>query len=79
MSNEKFLEYLDNLHDLIKFYESMQLSSEIMGNMPLTEEQVKLTNVFLEKLQKEWEDSFLTLLELGVESIKKNREKREDD
>lgn len=71
--NEKFLEYLDNLKDMINLFESLNLSTEIMGEMPLTEEQVELTNVYLEKLQEEWSDGFLHLLKLGVKWLKKNK------
>lgn len=68
-----FLEYLDNLKDMINLFESLNLSTEIMGEMPLTEEQVELTNVYLEKLQEEWSDGFLHLLKLGVKWLKKNK------
>ena len=68
-----FLEYLDNLKDMINLFESLNLSTEIMGEMPLTEEQVELTNVYLEKLQEEWSDGFLQLLKLGVKWLKKNK------
>lgn len=71
--NEKFLEYLDNLKDMINLFESLDLSTEIMGEMPLTEEQVELTNVYLEKLQEDWSDGFLHLLKLGVKWLKKNK------
>ena len=69
----EFLEYLDNLKDMINLFESLNLSTEIMGEMPLTEEQVELTNVYLEKLQEEWSDGFLHLLKLGVKWLKKNK------
>ena len=68
-----FLEYLDNLKDMINLFESLNLSTEIMGEIPLTEEQVELTNVYLEKLQEEWSDGFLHLLKLGVKWLKKNK------
>ena len=41
---EQFLKYLNSLKELITLFESMNLSTEIMAEMPLTEEQVELTN-----------------------------------
>ena len=72
---EQFLKYLNSLKELITLFESMNLSTEIMGEMPLTEEQVELTNVYLEGLLNNWEDTFLIMLQKGVKWIEHNKEK----
>ena len=41
---EQFLEYLSNLKELINLFESLQLSTEIIGELQLSEEQVEITN-----------------------------------
>lgn len=74
---EQFLKYLNSLKELITLFESMNLSTEIMGEMPLTEEQVELTNVYLERLLNNWEDTFLIMLQKGVKWIEHNKEKDE--
>jgi len=74
---EQFLKYLNSLKELITLFESMNLSTEIMGEMPLTEEQVELTNVYLDSLLSNWEDTFLIMLQKGVKWIEHNKEKDE--
>ena len=74
---EQFLKYLNSLKELITLFESMNLSTEIMGEMPLTEEQVELTNVYLDSLLSNWEDAFLIMLQKGVKWIEHNKEKDE--
>ena len=74
---EQFLKYLNSLKELITLFESMNLSTEIMAEMPLTEEQVELTNVYLEGLLSNWEDTFLIMLQKGVKWIEHNKEKDE--
>lgn len=74
---EQFLKYLNSLKELITLFESMNLSTEIMGEMPLTEEQVELTNVYLDELLKNWEDTFLIMLQKGVKWIENNKEEDE--
>lgn len=71
---EKFLEYLDGLKELITIFESMELSTEIMGEVELSEEQVEAVNAYLEVMQNAWEDSFLIMLENGIKWIKHNKE-----
>ena len=71
---EKFLEYLDNLKDMINLFESMNLSTEIMSELPLSEEQVEVANAYLEDIQSKREDAFLLLLEHGVKWIKHNKD-----
>ncbi len=73
---EKFLEYLDNLKDMINLFESMELSTEIMEELPLSEEQVEVANAYFQGLQSNWEDTFLALLEYGVKWIKHNKENK---
>ena len=74
---EQFLKYLNSLKELITLFESMNLSTEIMGEMPLTEEQVELTNVYLDGLLSNWEDTFLIMLQKGVKWIENNKEEDE--
>lgn len=71
---EKFLEYLDGLKELITIFESMELSTEIMSEVGLTEEQVDAANAYLKSMQNTWEDSFLIMLEKGIKWIKHNKE-----
>lgn len=71
---EKFLEYLDGLKELITIFESMELSTKIMGEVELSEEQVEAVNAYLKVMQNAWEDSFLTMLEHGIKWIKHNKE-----
>ena len=75
--SEKFLEYLDGLKDLITIFESMELSTEIMGEVGLSEEQAEAVNAYLEVIQNAWEDSFLIMLEKGIKWIKHNKELKE--
>ena len=70
---EKFLEYLDNLKDLINLFERIVLSTELIKDLPLTEEQVYAINAYLSKIQGEWENTFLELLEYGVKWIKHDK------
>ena len=74
---EKFLEYLDGLKELITIFESMEFSTEIMGEVGLSEEQVEAVNAYLEVIQNAWEDSFLIMLEKGIKWIKHNKELKE--
>ena len=74
---EQFLKYLNSLKELITLFESMNLSTEIMAEMPLTEEQVELTNAYLDGLLSNWEDTFLIMLQKGVKWIEHNKEKDE--
>ena len=75
--NEKFLEYLDSLKELISLFETMQLSAEIMEELPLTEEQIELVNAYLNELLSNWEDSFLIMLKQGVKWVEHNKEKKQ--
>ena len=75
--NEKFLEYLDGLKELISLFETMQLSAEIMEQLPLTEEQIELVNAYLNELLSNWEDSFLIMLKQGVKWVEHNKEKKQ--
>ena len=79
--NEKFLEYLDSLKELISLFETMQLSTEIMEQLPLTEEQIELVNAYLNELLSHWEDSFLIMLKQGVKWIEHNKKgvKKDED
>lgn len=79
--NEKFLEYLDSLKELISLFETMQLSTEIMEQLPLTEEQIELVNAYLNELLSQWEDSFLIMLKQGVKWIEHNKKgvKKDED
>ena len=79
--NEKFLEYLDSLKELISLFETMQLSTEIMEQLPLTEEQIELVNAYLNELLSHWEDSFLIMLKRGVKWIEHNKKgvKKDED
>lgn len=74
---EQFLEYLSNLKELINLFESLQLSTEIIGELQLSEEQVEITNAYLEGILSGWEDSFLIMLKHGVKWIEHNKEKKE--
>lgn len=76
---EKFLEYLDSLKELITIFESMELSTEIMGEVGLSEEQEEAVNAYLEVIQNAWEDSFLIMLEKGIKWIKHNKEVEKND
>ena len=71
---EKFLEYLDGLKELITIFESMEFSTEIMGEVGLSEEQEEVVNAYLKVMQNTWEDSFLIMLEKGIKWIKHNKE-----
>lgn len=75
--NDKFLEYLDSLKELINLYEAMQLSTEIMAQLPLTEEQIELVNAYLNEVLSHWGDSFLIMLKQGVKWIEHNKEKEQ--
>ena len=79
--NDKFLEYLDSLKELINLYKAMQLSTEIMEQLPLTEEQIELVNAYLNELLSHWEDSFLIMLKRGVKWIEHNKKgvKKDED
>ena len=77
--NEKFLEYLDSLKELISLFETMQLSTEIMEQLPLTEEQIELVNAYLNELLSHWEDSFLIMLKQGVKWIEHNKGVKKDE
>lgn len=70
---EKFIEYLDNVEEMIALFKGTVLSTEIMGDLPLTEEQILVANAYLEKIQDEWSDGFIKLLEFGVKWLKKNK------
>ena len=73
----KFIEYLDHVNEMIELFKGISTASEILSSLPLTEEQVELSNMFLEKIQKEWSDGFIPLLEFGVKWLKKNDELEE--
>lgn len=70
----KFVEYLEQLEKLITLYKGVVTSSEIMGELPLTEEQIEVANIYLEKLQKDWSEQFVEYLKFGVDWIEKNEE-----
>ena len=55
-------------------FKSIVSATEIMGELPLTDEQIESSNVLLEQLQKEWSDGFINLLEFGVKWLKKQNE-----
>ncbi len=69
-----FIEYLDKLEEMIGLFKGVTTSSEIMGELPLTEEQILLANAYLEKIQTEWSKSFVSLLKFGVDWLEKNEE-----
>lgn len=68
----KFLELLDAIQDNCKLFESLVLTTEIMGELPLAEEQIELANVYLENAQKEWINNFIPLLEICIKWLKQN-------
>ena len=70
MSNEKFIKYLDTLNECIEIYKSLSLATEIMGELPLTEEQIEAINILLESMQSDWKNQFVELLEYGVNQLK---------
>lgn len=70
-----FIEYLDILGEMSSSFKSLNIATEIMGEIPLSEEQIEMSNVLLNKIQKDWQKEFLKLLEVGVEWLKN----QEDD
>ena len=70
-----FIKYLDNLGEMSSLFKSLTTVTEIMGEIPLSDEQIEMSNVLLNKIQKDWQKEFLTLLEVGVEWLKN----QEDD
>jgi len=66
----KFIEYLDALNEQITTFKSVVGATEIMDELPLTDEQIEASNVFLNELQTEWQKQFLEFLEFGIEWIK---------
>ena len=70
MSNETFIKYLDTLNECIEIYKSLSLASEILGELPLTEEQIEAINILLELFQSDWKNQFVELLEFGVNKLK---------
>ena len=69
----KFLELLDVIQDNCKLFESMVLSTEILSEFPIEDAQIVMVNCYLEKAQEEWSDSFIEVLELTIEWLKKNK------
>lgn len=66
----KFVEYLDTLEENIVLFKGVVTASEIMGDVAISEEQIEVSNVYLEEIQKEWSKQFVKLLEIGVEWLK---------
>jgi len=73
MSNEKFINYLDTLNECVELYKSLSLATEILGELPLSEEQVEAINIVLGSLQSEWKKQFIELLEFGVDKLKEEK------
>ena len=65
----KWLEYLDLLKDNINSFEIIVGATELMGEMPLSEEQIEAMNAILNGVQESWQENFLELLKLGVKWI----------
>ena len=74
----KFLEFLQNIEQLIELFKSMLLSTEIIQTLGLNEEQIEAGNVIIQELQHEWEDTFIMAMEIGLEWLKQNKEKRSE-
>ena len=75
MSDEgmnRFMEYLDNLEEMIDLFRGLELSTDIISELPLTEEQITLGNYHFKKLQDKWCNNFVKLLEHGIEWIEYN-------
>ncbi|MBQ2654052.1 MAG: hypothetical protein IJF83_10890 [Methanobrevibacter sp.] len=66
----KFVEYLDSLRESIELYKGVVTAYEIMKDTTISEEQAEVSNAYLQTIQKEWNKSFLQLLEFGVEWLK---------
>ena len=80
MSDEglnQFMDYLKKLNGLSNCFKSIVTASEIMSELPLTDEQIELANVVLEKMQYEWSKAFIKMLEMGIENLKRNMELKE--
>ena len=73
MSNERFIKYLDTLNECVELYKSLSLATEILGELPLSEEQVEAINIVLESFQSEWKKQFVELLEFGVDKLKEEK------
>ena len=77
MTNEginKFLEYLDNLSEMITVFKGLAAACEVTGDLPLSDDQIEAMNVYFDKMQEDWTDTFIMLLELGVKWLKNNKE-----
>jgi len=74
----KFLELLNAIEENCALFKGFVISTEMMGELPLSEEQITLANVYLKKTQEEWSDSFIELLELCITWLQHNK-KRDDD
>lgn len=66
----KFIEYLELLNEHTTLFKSLVTATEIMGELPLSEEQMEVANILLEKLQDDWTEQFNTLLEIGSKYVK---------
>lgn len=71
-----FMEQLEKLTEMCDLFKSLTLSSEIMSEMPLTDEQVEVANSYLKEVQEHWEDSFIEMLEFLLTHLKKRKELR---
>lgn len=70
----QFIEYLDKLNEMGHMFKGINTATEIMGELPLTEEQIEVANVLLEKIQDEWSEGFIQMLEFGVKWLKNQKE-----
>ena len=71
-----FIEQLEKLTEMCDLFKSLTLSSEIMSEMPLTDEQVEVANTYLKEAQEHWEDSFIEILEFLLLHLTQRRELR---
>ena len=73
-----FIERLEKLTEMCDLFKSLTLSSEIMSEMPLTDEQVEVANCYLKDAQEHWEDSFMEILEFLLLHLTQRRELRKE-
>ena len=71
-----YLNYEQNneLNEMIEIFKSITTATEIMSELPLTEEQITASNIMLEKIQEDWSDNFIQLLEYGTKWLNNQKE-----
>ena len=69
---EEFLDYLDELEEMINIFKTVSLCTDIMSELNLSEEQIDETNVLLDRIQREWSENFLKVLKFGMEWVEFN-------